>query len=530
MPTDKGVQRRFPKRQQPQLGGLDVSASTSTSSFSISSILDPPPPYVLSRPHSSDDASAGVNNLDTLTADTPALTTSDMFTPSGTPIIFPASNSGSATPKATQSGFVSSPANPHAGPSASGVSIRKTLSSVDDILWADMRRRRNREPFLAPVGYEFEALPCQRRCDEEDDYTSADENNENTDQEDICPITEYNQDYTNLRPISTGSRGGMGETETEMDEPSSRLPTSRKITPPQRQYDSGSTSNSLLDIISGPSPTSPLSHDPSTPPLLAKLSRSRLTPLLFELFKLLSVVPAGLGFLWHLWCFVCTAWPPHDKLLDSVGFTTKETTDLSEFVVRLHSPFDHFICLLWTTVSKTLLTAHQCLALTTGLQLRWRAYYPSHATLIRLLALQAICWPATRFTLMFVNHDVRPVICWTIVGTTTCFSRAVQIWVVSNLKIVRYGMTPCRRVRGKARPPADGRSPSNGLTINTEINLSYISNITDPQTHPHDDDFTIKWVPRRWDWPLITRTCVIPAAVVYFVMAWVGELRREVGR
>lgn len=51
----------------------------------------------------------------------------------------------------------------------------------------------------------------------------------------------------------------------------------------------------------------------------------------------------------------------------------------------------------------------------------------------------------------------------------------------------------------------------------------------------HHSDFcgdavTIKWVLRRWDWPLVVRTCVLPAAIVYFVMAWVGELRREVVR
>ena len=32
---------------------------------------------------------------------------------------------------------------------------------------------------------------------------------------------------------------------------------------------------------------------------------------------------------------------------------------------------------------------------------------------------------------------------------------------------------------------------------------------------------------RRWDWKEVSLKCVLPAGVLYFVMAWVGELRRE---
>jgi hypothetical protein len=67
--------------------------------------------------------------------------------------------------------------------------------------------------------------------------------------------------------------------------------------------------------------------------------------------------------------------------------------------------------------------------LTTGLLTRWRLYYPPLPTLIRLLALQAICWPATHLTLKILEHEKRPLICWAVIGTTTCVSRSVQIWV-----------------------------------------------------------------------------------------------------
>lgn len=79
------------------------------------------------------------------------------------------------------------------------------------------------------------------------------------------------------------------------------------------------------------------------------------------------------------------------------------------------------------------LTIYQSLSLTTGLLHRWRLYYSPLSTLIRLLALQAICWPATHFTLSWLEVGKRPVVCWAVVGSTTCVSRSVQIWVVSNL-------------------------------------------------------------------------------------------------
>jgi hypothetical protein len=73
---------------------------------------------------------------------------------------------------------------------------------------------------------------------------------------------------------------------------------------------------------------------------------------------------------------------------------------------------------------QSILTGYQCLCFTTGLLIRWQHYYPLSATLVRLVALQAICWPATFYTLRFLQYDgvKRPLICWTVIGTTTCVS------------------------------------------------------------------------------------------------------------
>lgn len=133
---------------------------------------------------------------------------------------------------------------------------------------------------------------------------------------------------------------------------------------------------------------------------------ARLSPILFEVSRLLAVVPALCGVLWCAWHFFLE---PNSSNAVYKG--------------------DYVVAALWA-----LLTAHQSLQMTTGLLTRWSIYYPPLSTLIRLLALQlAICWPATHFTLSVLNADKRPAAVWAVVGTTTCVSRAVQIWVTSNL-------------------------------------------------------------------------------------------------
>lgn len=122
-------------------------------------------------------------------------------------------------------------------------------------------------------------------------------------------------------------------------------------------------------------------------------------------------------------------------------------------------------------VAKALLTGIQCLALTTGLLSRWRTYYTIPSTIIRLFALQCICWPATHFTLQFFDYTHRPIACWAIIGTTTCYSRSVQMWVTSNLHL--------------PSSVGDRRLPRNGGRLG----------------------------PRRWDWVEVTLNCALPVGV-----------------
>lgn len=237
---------------------------------------------------------------------------------------------------------------------------------------------------------------------------------------------------------------GAGETETEGEDAPRNLPTARLT---------ASVSLSNLSPLSE-SMTIPISSSSHSCKPRTSLA---LGPILFEFSRLLSIVPAIFGTLWNLYH---TARPPNDEWTWSIEYA---------------------VCVLWS-----ILTGWQCLQLTSGLFKRWRVYYSPFATLIRLFALQAICWPATHLTLTILNHETRPLVCWAAIGTTTCCSRSIQMWVTSN--------------------------------------------IVEPPSHPNTNtsDVTLKRRYRRkWDWNAVLRECVLPAGLVYFVMAWALVLRHE---
>ncbi|KAF8198381.1 N-glycosylation protein-domain-containing protein [Mycena galopus ATCC 62051] len=226
----------------------------------------------------------------------------------------------------------------------------------------------------------------------------------------------------------------------------------------------------------------------------------RITPLLFEFSRLLSIVPAVFGTLYNLYF---TYHPPSGP--------------------RAPERIDFFVSALWA-----ILTGYQCLALTTGLFMRWRVYYPPLATLIRLLALQAICWPATHLTLTLLDHTRRPAAVWAAIGTTTCMSRSVQIWVTSNLWWEQ-------REREAGAPPGGSSNAGGGgggAAKNTGGGAPNCAPQGQGQAPPTTGAggwrrFGGRWGGRRWDWREVAVQCMLPAGVLYFVMAWAEQLRRE---
>ncbi|KAG1769067.1 hypothetical protein EV702DRAFT_1142893, partial [Suillus placidus] len=113
---------------------------------------------------------------------------------------------------------------------------------------------------------------------------------------------------------------GAGETETEADEPPRHLPTTRIL------------------------PAS----DPLVPP-------STMTTLLFDVSRLLSVVPASLGALINAWC----VWKPPGLYSErfAAGSCSRINREHDSWGrIALPDRADYLLAVLWA-----LLTAHQCL-------------------------------------------------------------------------------------------------------------------------------------------------------------------------
>lgn len=218
-----------------------LSTSNASSSFNSTSILDPPPPYVPPRAHSSNDVN--VSNFNTIINPSPGSSLGlrnnpeqnlDIFTPSCPSVVV--SSSGSATPKAVPvSGSLFSSTIAHAGTSASGASLKKTSSSVDDIIWADMRRRRLRRRSCSGATDDYSGNDTLRYehatySDREIQDSANSDVNENHYDEHLYTYTSSDNDnnhddpgYTRLRSTSTGLENDMGETEAKVDEQVRRI-------------------------------------------------------------------------------------------------------------------------------------------------------------------------------------------------------------------------------------------------------------------------------------------------------------------
>ncbi|EMD31587.1 hypothetical protein CERSUDRAFT_100258 [Gelatoporia subvermispora B] len=279
-----------------------------------------------------------------------------------------------------------------------------------------------------------------------------------------------------------------------------------------------------------PSPLSSFSSFlPASLPLLRLVALSRW----------LAILPAVAGVLWcawHLSCLlVCGTHIAHGgasevcKALGEAGLCAASAERGGEGGV-VGWAMEWMIAGLWAV-----LTAHQSLALTTGLLRRWRVYYTPLPTLIRVLALQAICWPATHLTLTLMNAPARPAACWAIVGTTTCVSRAVQMWVTSNIVVVApssstspscspTSSSPTSCLNAPA-PKADADAPPAQTSRTARAATALLALLAGPEP----DLRMGRRSRRKWDWAAVGRACALPACVLYVLWAWAGAWRREMG-
>lgn len=150
---------------------------------------------------------------------------------------------------------------------------------------------------------------------------------------------------------------------------------------------------------------------PSSRPAGQAIPASRRWSLFFLFLQSLSVLPALLGFFYSVHRFYrheppllnsATTWADNGH---SVGVVTSRSTRL-----------DWFLSGGWA-----LACAYFSHSLARGLLRRWLVYYSLLPTIIRVLSLQAICWPLTLTTHRFLSFD-QPIAAWLVCATTAAFS------------------------------------------------------------------------------------------------------------
>ncbi|KAL8281164.1 hypothetical protein RQP46_006522 [Phenoliferia psychrophenolica] len=169
--------------------------------------------------------------------------------------------------------------------------------------------------------------------------------------------------------------------------------------------------------------TATISPCPSLPTARAPQSHpsSRLWSLLFLFLQALSVIPALIGFAYAFHRFYTT------RPLIYASSTWEDGGRAAGVTQGRSTRLDWFIAGLWA-----LTCAYFSYSLAKGLLRRWLVYYSLVPTVIRVISLQAICWPLTFTTHRVLTLD-QPVAAWLVCATTAAISNVVQIWVTSNI-------------------------------------------------------------------------------------------------
>lgn len=165
--------------------------------------------------------------------------------------------------------------------------------------------------------------------------------------------------------------------------------------------------------------------------------------LLLHSLRLLAAVPGCIGTFWlsrNAWILATR----HGHLLSpghmittvdgTSHFWNANQSESQRWLQEAHrlgrrqaGSLDFAVACLWS-----MSTAYHALSFTTLLLRRWLLYYSILPSLIRLLALQAICWPLVRVTVHVFGAD-QPLGAWVVIGTTTALSDLVSRWVTSNI-------------------------------------------------------------------------------------------------
>lgn len=147
----------------------------------------------------------------------------------------------------------------------------------------------------------------------------------------------------------------------------------------------------------------------------SKLRQFVLTYLVFPL-RLLATVPGIIGTFWLMRNACVVGWSSSMLWRKPIEGMQAQPSSLEFGLSALYS----------------MTTAYHAYSFTTLLLRRWLHYYSLLPSLIRLIALQALCWPLVRLTL-YTMGPRNPLPAWIVISTTTACSDTIARWVVSNI-------------------------------------------------------------------------------------------------
>lgn len=175
-------------------------------------------------------------------------------------------------------------------------------------------------------------------------------------------------------------------------------------------------------------------------------------------------------------------------------------------------PLDALVCLPWAYV-----TASFCFELTTGLAHRWLLYYSYWPACVRLVSLQAICWPSTAFTVRYLGkYDI--LMAWVVVGTTTACSRSIQIWVTSNVPDIGRRKLPNLRAGNQGLKSGGLNGDANARTTEDDSKRKGIIRNTSWQSSKEEAQI---WMRQKvWDWNEVGRLVGVKLILLYFLTSW----------
>lgn len=147
----------------------------------------------------------------------------------------------------------------------------------------------------------------------------------------------------------------------------------------------------------------------------SKLRQFVLMYLVFPL-RLLATVPGIIGTFWLMRNAFVVGWSSSMLWRKPIEGMQAQPSSLEFALSALYS----------------MTTAYHAYSFTTLLLRRWLHYYSLLPSLIRLIALQALCWPLVRLTL-YTMGPRNPLPAWIVISTTTACSDTIARWVVSNI-------------------------------------------------------------------------------------------------